>query len=260
MGERVTALYYPSWADGPPAPDQGWGLGSPGQDGMLAEYVVLPAARLVRIPATLLFQEAACLPCATLTAWTALNGDRPYTRAIGYGDKVLVVGTGAVSLFATLFAKAVGADIVATTSDDGKAEWARALGASDVINYQTFANWGEIAGERVGGFQRVVNAAGSGSLDQSVAALAPGGEIALMGLFEHAETAPNFIALMMKGALIRGTSVGSAMAFKDLVAFIDAHAIKPPIAATYAFADAKAAFEDAASTKPFGKVVVQVSH
>ena len=119
---------------GPPAPDQGWGLGSEGEDGMLAEYVVLRAERVTPAPKTLWFREAACLPCAALTAWTALNGDRPYRNPIGKGDKVLVTGTGSVALFSLLFARAMGAEVVATTSDAGKAEKVRALGASDTIN------------------------------------------------------------------------------------------------------------------------------
>lgn len=259
IGERVTGLYFRSWVDGPPVPDQGWGLGSEGQDGMLAEYVVLPASRVTPMPETLSFEEAACLPCAALTAWTALMGDRPYKDPIGEGDKVLVTGTGSVSLFSVLFAKALGAHVVATTSDANKAEQVRALGASDTLNYKTQPNWGELAAGRVGGFNRVVNAAGGASMDQSIAALAPGGSIAFMGLFDHAEAPPNLIALMMKGGAIRGTAVGSARAYRDMVEFIDDRGIKPTIAATFGFADTKAAYQAAASGEPFGKVVINVS-
>lgn len=259
VGDNVVPLYYPTWVDGPPAPDQGWGLGSPGQDGVLAEYIILPAERLVAAPKTLSFEEAATLPCAALTAWTALNGDRPYKHRVDRGDKVLVLGTGSVSSFATLLATAAGAQVIATFGSDDKAEKIKALGASDVINYKTAENWGEIAAERSGGVDRVVNAAGSASLDQSIAALAPGGEIALMGLFENAEAAPQFVSLMMKGGAIRGTSVGSAMAFKDLIEFVDAHGIKPPIARTFAFDDAKAAYKAADAADDFGKIVIKVA-
>ncbi|AQR60908.1 hypothetical protein BZG35_04010 [Brevundimonas sp. LM2] len=259
IGDRVTGNYYPSWADGPPAPDQGWGLGSPGQDGMLAEYVILDARRLTAAPETLSFEEAACLPCAGLTAWTALHGNRPYTNRISQGDKVLVTGTGSVSVLALLLAKAAGADVVATTGSDSKIESIKALGAGDVIHYGTDANWGERAAEGVGGFNRVVNAAGSASLDQCIVALAPGGEIALMGLFEHAEAAPNFVLLMMKGGSIRGISVGSAMAYRDLVDFVDRHGIKPPIARRFTFSEAREAYQALETSSDLGKIVIMVA-
>lgn len=56
---------------------------------------------------------------------------------------------------------------------------------------------------------------------------------------------------MTKGAAIRGTAVGSALAYKDMVEFINAHGIKPIIARTFALA--------AASGELFGKVVIDVA-
>ena len=256
VGDKVTGLYYRDWSDGPPAPGQGWGLGSDGENGMLAQYVVLKAARVTPMPKTLSFEEAACLPCAALTAWTGLNGDRPYKHRIGKGDRVLVTGTGAVALSALLLATAAGAEVVATTSRDDKAAQLRALGASDVVNYSTVSNWGEVAAARGGSFDRVINAVGGRSMDQAIAALAPGGEIAFMGLFDQAETPPDFITLMMKGGAIRGTSVGSALAYKDLVEFVDAHGLKPPIARRFVLDEAREAYRTAASGDHVGKIVI----
>jgi D-arabinose 1-dehydrogenase-like Zn-dependent alcohol dehydrogenase len=170
-----------------------------------------------------------------------------------------VVGTGGVSLLALLIAKAAGAQVVATTTSSPKIALVEQLGADGTLNTKAVPNWGQIAAERFGGFTRVVNAAGSAMLDQSIQALASGGEIALMGLFEHASTSPDFIQLMMRAGSIRGTSVGSAMAYRDLVAFIDEHGVKPPIAQTFAFEDARAAYHSAAGTDHFGKVVIRVA-
>ena len=259
VGDRVIGNYFRTWQDGPPAPGQGSGLGSPGDDGMLTKYAVLKSERVTVMPKSLSYEEAACLPCAALTAWTALNGDRPYTRPLKEDAKVLVTGTGGVALFATLLARAHGAKVVATTSDDGKTDRIKTLGASGVINYRTEPKWGQTASERFGGFDHIVNAAGAGVLDQAMAAAAPGGEIALMGLYEYAEKAPNFIPLMTRGLTIRGTAVGSARALADLAAFIDAHGIRPPIAARFPFSDAKAAYREAASGKLFGKTIITVA-
>ncbi|MCH7343115.1 NAD(P)-dependent alcohol dehydrogenase [Pelomonas sp. CA6] len=260
IGDKVTSIYFNGWPDGPPRPGLGWGLGShAGEPGVLAQSVVLDAARVVRMPRTLSFEEAATLPCAALTAWSALNGDRPYRRALAKGDKVLVTGTGSVALFASLLAVAAGAQVVATTSQDSKTDRLLSLGVCDVINYRTQPDWGSVAAERWGGFDRVVNAAGSGVLDQCIAALAPGGEIALMGLYQHAQAAPDFISLMMKGASIRGTAVGSANAYRDMLEFIDAHAVRPPIGRIFDFDQAQDAYREAAAGKILGTVVIRLA-
>ena len=256
LGDRVSGLYYSDWIDGPPIPDRGWGLGSSGEDGMLAEWVVLKARRVAAIPTMLKFEEAACLPCAALTAWTALNGDRPYRSPVSKKDKVLITGTGNVALFALLFAKAAGAYVVVTTSTAGKATRARRLGASNTVNYRHDAAWGESASALAGPFDRVVNAAGSGALDQSITALAPGGEITLIGFLDAARSVPNFLELMIKGGAIRGTSVGGALAFADMAAFIDYYRIRPPIAKIFPMSEAKAAYQLARSGQGFGKVVI----
>ena len=88
-GDRVAATFFQVWIDGrPPA---GFGaLGNP-LDGVLTEYIVLHEDGLVAIPDVLSFEEAACLPCAALTAWNALWGSGRPLRA---GQSVLVQGTG----------------------------------------------------------------------------------------------------------------------------------------------------------------------
>ena len=117
-------------------------------------------------------------------------------------------------------------------------------------------NWGEVAAAQFGGFDHVVNSVGSISLDQTIAAAAPGGEIALMGLYESAEKSPNFIPLMARGLSIRGTAVGSSAAFRDMLEFIVAHGVKPPIAERFAFEEAKAAYRAASTGRALGKIVI----
>ena len=258
VGDRMVGNYFATWRDGPPAPGQAWGLGAPGQDGMLTEYAILDAERITAIPATLDFEQAACLPCAALTAWTALHGDRPYKRAVDESSRVLVTGTGGVALFAILIGKAHGATVIATTSDDGKAERVKALGAAAVVNYRANPQWGLAASALGGPFDHVVNAAGTGALDQAIAAAAPGGEIALIGLYDFADKVPDLIPMMAKGVSIRGTMVGSAMALEDLITFIKARDIKPPIAERFSFAEAKRAYQAAASAELVGKTVIAV--
>lgn len=253
VGDRVTGLYF-KWFAGPPKPGMGFGLGASEEDGMLAEYVVLPAERVVRAPESLDYAEAATLPCAALTAWSALNGPRP----IGEGSKVLVLGTGGVSLFALVMARALGAEVFATSSQNSKLARLKSLGASDGVNYKDTPDWGNAIFERTGGVDRVVNAAGGGALNQSLTAVAYNGEVALMGLFTEGD-APDGPTLMSKNATIRGISVGSAEMYEAMVQAIDAHKIKPPIDRRFSFEDAKDAYRVQVSPELFGKIVIDVA-
>lgn len=69
-------------------------------DGMLAEHVVVHENGVFHLPDYMSYIEAASLPCAAVTAWTALHLSSPLQP----GQKVLVQGTGGVALFAYLFA------------------------------------------------------------------------------------------------------------------------------------------------------------
>jgi len=254
VGDRVVTVYFDRWVDGPPLSGMGFGLGSPGEDGVLAECVILSADRVVAMPSSLDFAQAATLTCAGLTAWSALMGDHPLTA----GQTVLTLGTGGVSIFALQLAKAMGAEVIATTSKQAKVDRLLQLGASRVINYRTEENWGEIVLGETGGADKVVNTAGGDAMRQSMMAVAPGGEIAVMGLFSAGDTPPPLPVLMAKGASIRGTSVGGSAALRLLVDFVDARGVKPVIQTTFDFADVRAAYEAQADANVFGKIVIEV--
>lgn len=259
VGDRVISVYYPTWLDGPLPDGLGMGPGSTGDPGWLAEYVVVPAAAVAAAPSTLTLAQAAGLPCAGLTAWTALNGDRPYARPLAPGDKVLVLGSGGVSLTALALARGAGAQVWATSGSPEKAQRVVALGAVDAVNHRERPDWGaaihELSG---GGVDRVVNAAGSGAMDQSIAALRNGGEIALMGFMDQASAAPDFISLMTKTGSIRGTRVGSAAAYADLVRAVDEGQVPITVHRTFAFEETKEAYTAAVAPDVFGKVVIAV--
>lgn len=133
-GDRVAGTFFQNWLDGPPNPAAGPALGAPPAAGMLQDLVVLPEHGVVPLAESLSFEEAACLPCAGVTAWNALmEGPHP-VRA---GESVLVLGTGGVSLLALQIAKAAGAKVIAAASSDEKCELCRSLGADATLNYTT---------------------------------------------------------------------------------------------------------------------------
>ena len=137
-GDRVAPIFAQRWIAGVPTPEKLRStLGGP-LDGTLAEMMTLDAEGVVHVPEHLTDEEAACLPCAGVTAWNALVTH----GGIGAGDTVLVLGTGGVSLFALQLGVLLGARVVVTSSSDGKLERARALGAWRTINYRDNAGVG----------------------------------------------------------------------------------------------------------------------
>ena len=253
VGDRVSGCFFQNWADGPANPGAGPALGAPPATGMLQDFVCLPAHGVVPIAESLTFEQAACLPCAGVTAWNALM-EGP--RAVAAGASVLVLGTGGVSLLALQIAKAASARVIATSSSDDKLARVAALGADETINYRAVPQWGAKAAELAGGgADHVVEVGGAGTLAQSFAAVGFGGEVALIGvLTREGDTSPH--GLMFKGASLRGIFVGSRGMAMRLNAFIDAHGIKPVIDRTFAVEDARDAWAYQASPDLFGKVVI----
>lgn len=253
IGDRVVDLHFRGWVSGRPRSGLKLGLGALDEDGVLAEFIVLPADRVGPAPATLTDAEAATLPCAAVTAWNALYGDHSITA----GSRVLILGTGSVSLFALQFARVAGADVTMTSRDTGKAERLQAMGAAHVIDSLATPQWGQAVLELThGGAHKVVNTIGLGALGQSLAAARPGGEVAMVGL-RPGDAGPLDPSLLNgKATVIRGISVGSASMYRDLAEVVDTHAIHPVIGARFGFDRVRDAYAAQASDL-FGKVIIE---
>jgi NADPH:quinone reductase-like Zn-dependent oxidoreductase len=248
-GARVAGTFFQ------PGP-QPAALGSP-LDGMLAEQVTLNEDGLVAIPDHLSFEEAACLPCAGVTAWHALfHAGRP----IKSGDTVLVLGTGGVSIAALQFAKAAGARVIATSSSDKKAARAKALGASDGVNYQQTAEWEQAVRKLTSGrgVDCVVEIGGAGTLARSMRSLARGGKIGLIGFLAGREGDTNPTPLMMVGGSLHGIFVGDREMFEEMNRAITVNRLTPVIDRVFPFDSAPAAYEHQASRAFVGKIVITV--
>jgi NADPH2:quinone reductase len=100
--------------------------------GTCAEYVVLPAACAVPLPARVGFDAGACLGIPAMTAYHAVA-----TADAWAGSTILIAGgAGAVGHYAIQFAKARGAVVITTVSSEQKAVIARTAGADHVIDYK----------------------------------------------------------------------------------------------------------------------------
>ncbi len=253
VGDEVQSTFFQGWHNGPPklVPT----LGDGKAPGMLAEKVVLDEHGVVPIARSLDVQQAACLPCAGVTAWNALfEGGHPLKA----GDKVLVLGTGGVSLIALKLAKAAGAEVIATSSSDEKLEQVKALGADHTINYKAVPDWGDHVHDQFGGANKIVEVGGAGTLEQSMKACAPLAEIALIGVLADGPP-PQPRGLMFTGSSIRGIFVGSSRMASDLNTFVDRHHLTFPVGKTFAFEEADEAYAFARGPESFGKTVIALT-
>jgi NADPH:quinone reductase-like Zn-dependent oxidoreductase len=102
------------------------------EDGALAEYCVTQPGWIARKPGGLTHAEAASVPIGALTAWQGL-----FERAkLQAGERVLVHGgAGAVGLFVLQLARRRGAHVITTVSAHN-AEFAKELGANEVLDYK----------------------------------------------------------------------------------------------------------------------------
>jgi NADPH:quinone reductase-like Zn-dependent oxidoreductase len=256
VGDRVIGSFFETWLAGEPNERKMQAALGGSVDGVLAEYRIFPAQALVSTPSHLDDAEAAALPCAGLTAWSAvvkLGGVKP-------GQAVLTQGTGGVSLFALQFAKMNGARVIATSSSDAKIERLKDLGADATINYGTTTDWGKKARELTGdGVDLVVEVGGVGTLNESIRATRIGGTIAFIGVLAGPPPANSRLPLMvMQQQRLQGVTVGSV---EDLTAMCNAIAqngMRPIVDRTFAFDQAREAFTYMAGGTHFGKVAIQI--
>jgi NADPH:quinone reductase-like Zn-dependent oxidoreductase len=253
VGDRVAGCFMPEWIDGEPTEAKAKSALGGGGTGMLAEFVVLPAEGVVRVPDHLSDEEAAALPCAAVTAWHALVTE----GGVKAGDVVLTQGTGGVSVFALQFAKLLGARAIATSSSDAKLERVRQLGASDGINYKTTPEWGGKARELTGaGVDHVVEVGGAGTMPESMRAVRMGGRISLIGVLSGAGQF-NPTPVLMKNLRVQGIFVGSREMFEAMNRAIALHKLRPVIDRTFPMSDIRPALRHLESGSHFGKVVIR---
>ncbi len=256
VGDPVVSIFFPDWIDGAPPTSAFTRVPGDGIDGYAREVVVTPHHWFTRVPAGYSAAEAATLTCAGLTAWRALFVD----DAIRPGSTVLVQGSGGVSIFALQFAKAAGARVIATSSSDDKLARLKDLGADELINYKAVPAWGAKAMELTGGrgVDCVVEIGGAGTLDQSMIATRVGGHVALIGVLAGFAGPVQTALLMAKNLRVQGLTVGSRQQQLDMIAGIEANAIRPVISDHFPLEGLADAFRHQAANKHFGKIVVDI--
>lgn len=256
VGSRVMTSFNRDWISGPyRTAYAASGLGGTAVDGVLADYVVLPEAAVVAIPESLSFMEAACLPCAAVTAWNGL-----VVRAgLKSGDTLLVQGTGGVAMFGLQFGIALGAEVIVLSSSHDKLAKAQGMGASALINYRERPDWDAAVMEATSGqgASHILELGGPQTYDRSVGSIAAGGTIVQVGVLSGFDPTPHLRRLMWMNANIMAVTVGSAEHLAAVAAFVAERSIHPVIDTAFAFDEAPLALEYLRSGAHFGKILIE---
>jgi len=256
VGDRVAGIFFPRWIDGDPTPEKS-ALSLAGTvDGVLAEEAIFHEEAVFAIPKSYDFTQAACLPCAGVTAWHALF----VAARLKPGSVVLLLGTGGVSTWALQLAKAAGMEVIITSSDDAKLERARALGADHTINYRRAPEWDAEVLRLTGnlGAQLVVEVGGRGTLKRSIAAARWGGTVAIIGGLTGYGGELEPFALIRGVKHLVGILTGSRAMAENLSRFVELADIRPVVDRVFKFSEALDAYKYLDAGRSFGKVVISL--
>ncbi len=225
--------------------------------GTFAEQVVVPAANVRPVPASIPAAERAAFTLATLTAWRML-----VTRArLRPGEDVLIWGIGGgVALAALQIAKRIGARAWVTSGSDAKLERARALGADVTLNHRTDDVVREIRG-RTGkrGMDVVVDNVGAATWARSLGALGRAGRLVTCGATSGPVVETDVRRLFWNQWSLLGSTMGSEAEFEAVAAAFAAGALRPPVDAVFPLERGREAFERLAAGDQFGKIVLGVA-
>jgi NADPH2:quinone reductase len=234
--------------------------------GSYAEYAVVPAAQLVKIPEGLDFQHAAAAMLQGMTAHYLTHSTYPLKS----GDTCLVhAAAGGAGGLIVQMAKMLGARVFGTVSTDEKARIAREHGADETILYTKQDFEAEVKRLTNGrGVDVVYDSVGKTTFDQSLGSLRPRGLLALFG--QSSGPVPPFDPNILngKGSLyLTRPSLGHYVATRDellwragdVLNWIAAGKLKLRIDRAYPLSDAAAAHRDLEGRKTAGKLLLTVS-
>ena len=224
-------------------------------DGTFAEYVVVAADSLAPRPSHLSWEEAAAFGLTYLTAWRMLinrGGLRP-------GQSVLIHGIGGgVALACLHLAKLMGALVIATSRDEGKRTRALELGADEVLpsDDKVAKEVRKITGKR--GVDVVVDSVGAATWMQSLKAAGKGGRILTCGATSGANPEEEIRLIFWNQLSVIGSTMGSREDWRQLVAAVNAHKLRPVVDKVFPLGEGSKAYERLEGAEQFGKIVLSI--
>ncbi len=222
--------------------------------GTFAEYFLVPAVNLEKIPSAVSFEEAAAFSLVFQTAWRMLK-----TRAgLKAGDDVFIHGVGGGVCSAALqIVKLLGGRAFVSSSSDKKLEQARAMGADYCYSCEQTNVVKEVFRETAKrGVDVVVDNVGESTWMQSLQMVRRGGKIVTCG----ATTGPNpkteIRIIFWKQIDILGSTMSNRSEYRELIGLLGEGRLKPVIDKTFPLAEGRQALKHLQGQKQFGKVLL----
>ena len=225
--------------------------------GTFAEFIVVPAVNVRRVPDGISDASAAAFSLATLTAWRMVVSRANVQR----DENVLIQGIGGgVAIAALQIAKMRGARVWVTSSSESKLAQAIALGADETLNYKTMDVAREIRA-RTGkkGVDVVIDSVGTATWAQSLGALGKRGRLVTCGASSGAVVETDVRRLFWNQWSLMGSTMGNDVEYDAIVAEFTAGRLMPPVDSITPLADGRRAFERLEQGGQFGKLVLKIS-
>jgi len=217
--------------------------------GTWAERVALPVGGIKSKPSSLSHEQAAVIAHGALTAAAAMDA-----AAAGPGDRLVLLGaTGGVGSYATQLATKAGVHVIAVTRGD-YADYARSLGAADVIDYAPTDPVEAVRERYPDGIDVLIDLAGIPELSSGFAELVHSG-----GRVVSAIMPPDVEGLAARG--VQGILANRMLAehrFPEIAARIAEGEIRIPALQTFPFENVGAAIELQATRHVKGKLALVI--
>jgi NADPH:quinone reductase-like Zn-dependent oxidoreductase len=225
--------------------------------GTYAEYVVLPARNLLKLPETFDYRVAAAAGLVFHTAWHSL-----VTRGkLQAGETVLIIGaSGGVNHASIQVAKHLGAEVMVVGSNTVKLEFAQSLGADVLIDRSKEEDWSKtvyyLTEKR--GVDVVVDNVGAGTMPLSMRAARKGGRILTVGNTAGPIFEIDNRYIFGKHLAIIGSTMGTINDFKEVMNLIFQGILRPALDQDFPLEDAAQAQIRLESGKQLGKITLEI--
>ncbi len=225
--------------------------------GVAAQYKVLPARNLIKLPDHVTFVESAAAGLVYITAWSSM-----ITRGgLKAGESVLIVGAGGgVNSASIQIAKFAGCKVYVVGSSAEKCAQAESLGADVTINRADDAAWSKKLYQLTNkqGVDVVIDNVGQATLPDSLRSVKRGGRILIVGNTSGYNAQIDTRFIFGKHISIIGSSMGSTQDFHTVMNLVFDGRLKPVIGAVLPLDQARDAQQMLETGVVFGKVVLAI--
>ncbi|WP_216828661.1 zinc-binding dehydrogenase [Alkalihalobacterium elongatum] len=254
VGNEVVINPAMGWGDHPDFPKPTFTVLGVPIDGTYAQYIKIPAENVFPKPAYLLWEEAAALPLAGLTAYRSV-----VTKGkVKEGDTVIIPGIGGgVATFALQIAVAKGAQVFVTSSSEEKIAKAVELGASGGVNYRS-ENWVKELKKLSGGGDLLIDSIGGDTFNDLVNLAKPGARIVSFGATLGPVNNLLMPRVFFKQLHIMGSTMGTPEEFAEMLSLYEKNKIRPVVDQVYPLEQVDEAHIQMEKGSQFGKIVLTI--